>query len=227
MKKSISSRNAGFAVSVDKKCSRRGFLRLLGVGVPSIILCGAAGVSYSQNNSPTNVLSHFFPSVTINSRKDWAWDQPKYHRLTNSHGFSRITIHHEGMAPHTIKEDYAVAHHLNNILAGHLKQDFGDIGYHYMIDFEGRIWEGRSTEYEGAHVASANEANLGVMLMGNFEEQEPSDKQISSMHMMLIALMHRYFIPASQVFGHCDLAPSVCPGKNLYQPHVSKFRDIV
>ena len=52
---------------------------------------------------------------------------------------------------------------------------WADIGYHYVIDRQGRIWEGRELSWKGAHAGNkqANENNVGIALIGNFENVEP------------------------------------------------------
>ena len=91
------------------------------------------------------------------------------------------------------------------------------------MDYVGRVWEARSLAYEGAHVAGQNERNLGVMLLGNYEQQAPSVTQITSLEAVVQALRERYGIKRHRVYGHRDLGQSVCLGAHLY-PHVEKLK---
>jgi N-acetyl-anhydromuramyl-L-alanine amidase AmpD len=84
------------------------------------------------------------------------------------------------------------------------------------LDYAGRVWEGRSLVYEGAHVVCQNERNIGIMLLGNFEAQSPSPAQRESVKRLIALLRERYKIKPHRVFGHCDLGHSVCPGRHLY-----------
>ena len=90
------------------------------------------------------------------------------------------------------------------------------MGYHFVIDSVGRIWEARSLAYEGAHTSGQNEGNIGLMLLGNFEEQVPPAAQLQSLEHAVNRLRDRFRIKQHRVYGHRDLAQSLCPGKALY-----------
>ena len=137
--------------------------------------------------------------------------------------FSRITVHHSGASNAHTKWD-TVVRDLNGILVGHLDKNYADIGYHFIVDAAGRIWEGRSLDFEGAHVANQNEGNVGIMLLGNFDIQTPARAQVVSLQALVRELCRQHWIGAECVFGHCDLGHSACPGKHLYGPYVQHMR---
>jgi len=116
-----------------------------------------------------------------------------------------------------------VAQEISNVQGAHLALHYGDIAYHLIIDYAGRVWEGRSLAYEGAHTLNANEGNIGVMLLGNFEKQDPSAAQLATQANLVALLRHQYRIRASRVYGHRDLSPTICPGGRLY-PYVAQLR---
>ncbi|MBN2301700.1 MAG: N-acetylmuramoyl-L-alanine amidase, partial [Lentisphaerae bacterium] len=138
--------------------------------------------------------------------------------------YDRLTIHHEGNAVNYNTDLQTVTRDLKGILISHVDLGYGDIAYHLVIDRAGRVWEGRSLMYEGAHVSGQNEKNIGVMLLGNFEEQKPSEEQIAAMKLLVSLLRNRYRIKKHRIYGHCDLGPSLCPGKHLYE-HVVALRE--
>jgi hypothetical protein len=50
----------------------------------------------------------------------------------------------------------------------------GDIGYHYIVDRSGAIWQGRRIRYQGAHArGSANNGNIGIVLLGISRTSSP------------------------------------------------------
>jgi len=102
------------------------------------------------------------------------------------------------------------------VFVTHTRRNYGDIGYHFVIDYTGTVWEGRSLAYEGAHVACQNERNIGVMVLGNFEDQAPSVSQVATVDLLIGLLQQRFRIKPHRIFGHRDLGHSVCPGKQLY-----------
>lgn len=134
----------------------------------------------------------------------------------------RMTIHHGGEAektppitlPESIKrmQGYQSAHQ-----DGH---HWADIGYHFVIDGAGRIWEGRELRYQGAHAGSpeANEGNIGICLMGNFDRYEPTREQKASLKSLVAYLMKSKKISITKVEPHDsvkkknDLPGTKCPG---------------
>jgi hypothetical protein len=131
---------------------------------------------------------------------------------------TRVTVHHEGNAFSGSTDQAAIARRLGNIREGHIRrrpEPFADIGYHYVIDPTGRIWEARPVRYQGAHVEAQNENNLGIMLMGNFDVQRPTPAQLASLEAFLVDRMRYYRVSASRVYTHRELKSTICPGRNL------------
>jgi hypothetical protein len=93
-----------------------------------------------------------------------------------------------------------------------------DIGYHSVIAPNGDIYQGREFNHIGAHVKNGNSGNIGIMLIGNFEVETPTEKQLNSLKKLLVYLQTIYptlDVPKC-VFGHKDFNVTDCPGKNLY-----------
>src|SRR5437762_8205698 len=77
-------------------------------------------------------------------------------------GINRITVHHDGMPPVTLRSQGDVASRIESIRQAHVHaRGWADIGYHYVVDPSGRVWEGRPVRFQGAHVKDQNENNLG------------------------------------------------------------------
>jgi|GEM_PF-1619154 len=61
----------------------------------------------------------------------------------------------------------------------HIAQGFSDIGYNFVIDREGRIFQGRhnpwlsTTDVLGAHAFYSNHYSVGIALIGQFQPGEP------------------------------------------------------
>ena len=182
-----------------------------------------AGAATVKRDLPGIDLSFISSRLTLMRRADWTDEKPRTWLLREAGSFDRLTVHHTGLSvnKHTIKN--AVINDLQNIMTGHVEKHYADIGYHLLVDYAGRVWEGRSMAYEGAHVAGQNERNIAVTLLGNFEEQRASDLQIAAMAQLIEALRKQYDIKPHRVYGHRDLGPSVCPGKNVY-PHIEKLK---
>lgn len=107
---------------------------------------------------------------------------------------------------------------------------WGDIGYHYIIDEKGQIFEGRAggKYVVGGHVYCANTGTIGIALMGNFDEERPAQSQVKALQWLLKDLADEYGIDVSRqtkfhgivmppIVGHRDLLSTACPGHYLYR----------
>jgi hypothetical protein len=160
-------------------------------------------------------------------RRDWASAPPNLSLINPMNGVNRITVHHDGMPPVSLRSKGDVAYRLEMIRSAHTGnhdnggKPWADIGYHYVIDPQGRVWEGRPVRYQGAHVKDNNEHNLGVMVLGNFDEQAPTSDALSTLDAFISDRMRAYRIPVSRVFTHQEINPTACPGSNLQAYMVS------
>lgn len=157
-------------------------------------------------------------------RAKWARSAPITAKLNPMNGVNRITIHHEGWTPVYFTDYATTAARLERVRQGHLSRlNAGDIGYHYIVDRAGRVWQGRDTRFQGAHVRSNNEHNLGVMCLGNFDQESPTDVQMAAMRDVVAKLMRQYRVPANRVLTHQEINPTACPGR-VMQPRVVALR---
>ena len=126
-----------------------------------------------------------------------------------------ITIHHEGIAFRG-RTATQVRDRIRLIQQSH-QRSWADIGYHFIVDPQGRVWEGRPLRLQGAHVRDANEGNVGVMLMGNFEEQSPTTDQLAGLQRTVVALQRAWGVPLERVRTHKEWpsAATLCPGRHL------------
>ncbi len=157
-------------------------------------------------------------------RSWWTRSAPIRSKVNPMHGITRITVHHEGYTPVWFTDERTTKARLEQVRNIHTRdRRWGDIGYHFVIDRAGRVIQGRPITYQGAHVSKQNPHNIGVMLLGNFEKQAPSQAQLTSLQSTLRHLMARYRVPVRRVYTHRELGPTVCPGRNL-QPRVASLR---
>jgi len=128
---------------------------------------------------------------------------------------ARITVHHDGMPPVRLTNRRDVADRIDLIRKSHQARGWGDIGYHFVVDPSGQIWQGRSLAYQGAHVKNQNYRNLGIVALGNFEVQSPTSAQVAALERFLFTSMRRFRVPLMRVRTHRELAPTLCPGRNM------------
>jgi len=172
---------------------------------------------------------------TVIPRSRWAKSGPDVRGINRMLPVKSLTIHHEGWEPFTALDFHDTAARLDQVRIAHRNAKGGgyaDIGYHFIIDRDGRIWEGRSLQFQGAHVRNHNEGNIGIMCLGNFEQQKPTDKQLAALSLHVRAMMAKYKIRAkprrqgdSGVYTHQEWsgAKTLCPGRHL-QSWVVKAR---
>jgi hypothetical protein len=97
------------------------------------------------------------------------------------------------------------------------EKGFADIGYHYLIDPQGSLYEGRALDVRGAHTYGHNYGALGICLIGNFEEIQPAQPQMEMLQ-ALVACLVAGLPNITRLAGHRDYNPEItlCPGANLY-----------
>ena len=93
-------------------------------------------------------------------------------------------------------------------------QNWADIGYHYGIGADGTIYEGRDIRVRGASVAGYNTGTIGVVLIGDFEQETPAEAQLASVLALVVWLAQAYTL--THLAGHFEFNPeTVCPGLNM------------
>lgn len=97
----------------------------------------------------------------------------------------------------------------------HLNQGFNDIAYHYIIDLDGKIENGRPDEKVGAHTTNHNSNTLGICYIGGLDKKGKSkdtrtDEQKYSMLNLIIALVLKYR-GITKITGHRMYANKACP----------------
>lgn len=154
-----------------------------------------------------------FPIVR---RQDWKAAPPK--EPYEAQRPARITFHHTaGRKPATVEAAYAEVLFIQDYHQNGKK--WNDIGYHFVLDPFGTIFEGRPFGVVGAHVLYENVDNVGISIMGNYHPPASDIPEFGSLKSLTVIgawLAGNYAIPATQFFGHRDLGPSSCPGDLLY-----------
>ncbi len=134
--------------------------------------------------------------------------------------WSRVTVHHTAMPAAHLRSAAleGSAAELRQIQKNHIHaESWGDIGYHFLIDPAGRVFEGRQMQWQGAHAGGTNnEHNIGICLLGNFQSERPTREALGSLERLVDDLSKRHRIPRRQVFGHQDFKSTECPGVHLY-----------
>lgn len=184
--------------------------------------------TYPQRPAPTQPApaTGSMPALLgAHGRTQWASAGPITGRVNPMNGVNRITLHHEGWTSVWFTDQPTTRQRIEQIRTVHTRdRGWGDIGYHFIVDRAGEVWEARDVRYQGAHVGGNNEHNIGVVALGNFDNQTPSHAQLSSLVRVVQTLQRHYRVPAHRVYTHQELSPSACPGRNL-QPRIAAMRN--
>jgi hypothetical protein len=135
------------------------------------------------------------------------------HRQTIDH----ITLHHQGepYKPGTDPQQY-----LRNLQTwSRGTKHWLDIPYHYIIDLDGKIYEGRKIDYAGDTNTEYDPTGHALIeVVGNFEEVEPNQQQLDAVVRLMALLARKYDVPLDHIASHRDFSKqTVCPGANLYR----------
>lgn len=162
------------------------------------------------------------------------WGAAKRRGAPTPHAPYRLTVHHT-ITAQSMSEASAIKN-VRNVQYYHMKgrakegkEVFDDIAYHFLIDGEGRVIEGRPVEVIGAHAGGSNDGNIGIALLGNFDVDKPTGAQLRSLERLAVYLSvkfrrdpsHRGFLQP-----HMHFTNTGCPGKNLLAL-LDKIRDDV
>ena len=172
----------------------------------------------------------------IRTRVEWGCPEgessqwtPQYTKVTHA------VVHHTAGANSVPDWDAEVRSiwHLHTFTNG-----WGDIGYNYLIDPNGVVYEGRAggDGAIGAHFSCRNTNTVGVALLGTFTGVAPTPAALASLESLLAELCRKnaiapltmsYHAPTQLllpvIIGHRDGNPSTttcskteCPGDVLY-----------
>jgi hypothetical protein len=78
---------------------------------------------------------------------------------------------------------------------------------------------------DGAHAKGWNDLAIGICLVGNFEETDPTPAQRASLVRLVRWLRRRFDVPRERVVGHGQLGDTQCPGKRLSVREIAAASD--
>lgn len=213
-----------------RRNARLGFLRIRANPKASAEQYQRASEGLKRAATAGNPLEASSKLAGVLSRSEWGARRPNMQRITRANSPWRfITLHHSALegAPTIGTRKQEAISALRIVQRSQMDgRGWGDIGYHFLIDPAGRIWQGRELRYQGAHAGGKdgrnNVGNVGVCLLGNFDEARPTSAALSSLDTLVDELCRRYSIPRSGIVGHTDWKATVCPGRYLL-PHVRRL----
>jgi hypothetical protein len=174
----------------------------------------------------------------IFSRAQWGADESMRQKSALHYG-----VVEGGFVHHTVEggNDYTRAQVpavIRGIYAFHTQvRGWSDIGYNFLIDRFGRIWEGRyggvGRPVVGAHTYNYNEYSFGAAALGNFDVYDhgrgiPPQRMLAAFGRLFAWKLSLHGVPAGAthvwvghrylpaIDGHRDVYQTACPGRYLY-----------
>ncbi len=204
---------------------------------------------YSEKTSPemleriinlSNISNRRANQVNIVSRSNWGADESIATWAPSYTTVSHVVIHHT--VSNNSSTDWPQV--VRGILRFHaVSNQWGDIGYNYLIDPNGIIYEGRKggDNVIGAHAAGGainNAHTVGIAFLGDFTNIEPTGAALSAAAELVAwktkkedidPLGSSYWnnqVYLPNILGHRDVKSTACPGNKLY-PLLPEFRQQV
>ncbi|HMA35465.1 MAG TPA: N-acetylmuramoyl-L-alanine amidase, partial [Chloroflexia bacterium] len=149
-----------------------------------------------------------------NSSPNWP---PEYRRVTH------VIVHHT----ETDNSDGDYAARVRSIWYYHaITHGWGDIGYNYLIDPHGNVYEGRAggDDVAAGHAYPFNYGSLGVSLIGNYDAIAPSSAMRDSLIKLLAWVTDRRGIDP-QGTGSFTGALNCGGSVTLLRPNIAGHRD--
>ena len=103
--------------------------------------------------------------LSVKGRSRWR-ARPRRGNILRMRNVSRITVHHAAGKPNWTISERDVADSIRKIQRYHQTENgWADIGYHYVIDRAGRVWQGREIKWQGAHAGGSAKV-LEIIVFG-------------------------------------------------------------
>jgi hypothetical protein len=198
----------------------------------------------ARPDSPRDTAHAEEPQPEIITRAQWGADEsirrgnPSYNSTVKV-GF----VHHTASSNDYTAEQAAAM--VRGIYAYHVKSNgWSDIGYNYLVDRFGRVYEGRAGGLDkfvvGAHTGGFNKDSFGVSLLGDFSTVPATEETLGTLSRVLawkLGSAHREplgkavltsagggtsrhpsgsAVTFDVISGHRDAGSTACPGATTY-----------
>ena len=91
------------------------------------------------------------------------------------------------------------------------------IAYHFLVGSDGTVKQNRSLNERSGHTRNdiTNNASIAIALAGNFDVEQPTEKQLNALRGLVKTLDDQYHFEKIMGHRHVPGSPTACPGKNL------------
>lgn len=137
-------------------------------------------------------------------------------RLRIPHQITHVTLHHTGSAQ-PLRPEEDPREKLRGLQSwGASDRNWWDVPYHFLIDLEGRIYEGRDYHFMGeTNTTYDPRGHFLISVIGNYGRQEATPAQLEAIADLMAWAMATYNVPLERLGGHYNYAETSCPGEHL------------
>lgn len=137
-------------------------------------------------------------------------------RLRVPHRITHVTLHHTG-SPEPLRPDEDPRQKLQGLQSwGARERNWWDVPYHFLIDLEGRVYEGRDWRYMGETNTTYDPAgHFLISVIGNYERQPATPQQLEAIADLMAWALAKFALPLERIGGHYNYAGTTCPGEHL------------
>lgn len=137
-------------------------------------------------------------------------------RLRIPHTITHVTLHHTGDSKPLTRADDP-AQRLRNLQSwGASDRNWWDVPYHFLLDLDGRVFEGRDWHFQGETNTTYDPGgHFLISMIGNYDVQEPSAGQLDAIADLMAWALKANNLPIDRIGGHYNYAETGCPGKYL------------
>ena len=129
------------------------------------------------------------------------------------HRIERLTVHHTAVV---MRSNTKAPGRIRSYQAYHQESGWPDVAYHYLIDANGHIYEGRPVSARGDTFTAYDPAgHFLVCCDGHFDQQRIPAAQLASLANVLAWASVRFGVGPSTIAGHRNYAATTCPGSDL------------
>ncbi len=175
---------------------------------------GAAWVASAQANQ---AYSGADADAGVVSAAQWGSVPPptSAYRSRRQEAITGLTVHHQGEIWQASSDVAAYLRRLQQW--SRRERAWVDVPYHYIVAPDGRVYAGRDPQWAGdSNTDYDTMGQLQVMLLGNFEVQQPSPAQLQSTARLLGHLLALYGLAPGRIQAHRHhTTQTVCPGERL------------
>jgi len=167
----------------------------------------------SAGRSPqTNSLSPPAPG-SIEAICGEAWGASPVAGEFKGHRIERLTVHHTAVL---MGGNTEAPRRMRSYQRYHQEQGWPDIAYHYLIDANGNVYEGRPFTARGDTFTEYDPSgHLQVCCDGHFDQQGIPGIQLAALVDVLAWAASEFGVDPSTIAGHRDYASTTCPGASL------------